>query len=137
MATPRAPFICARCTRSLLLKSRSFATASQSTRRTSAVKGSSAPSEDLPRWKQTPPAMKMPIRLRPLPTNQPRWNVNDKDEPVDQFYDKFIGERAGASARGQEGMSGKGTKGRELLDEEIKVRCALLLFSRSCNGSSC
>ena len=65
--------------------------------------------------------MQMPIRLRPMPQNQPKWDVNTQDEPVDQVYDRFIGERAGASATGQEGMQGRGSKGRELLDEEIKV----------------
>lgn len=124
MATPRAPFICARCTHSLRQHSRSLATATATAsapRRVSNVKGTSAPAEDLPRWKQTPQAMKMPIRIRPLPQDQPRWNVNDQDEPVNQVYDRFIGERAGSSAAGQEGMQGRGTRGRELLDEEIKV----------------
>lgn len=74
--------------------------------------------------------MKMPIRLRPLPQNQPRWSINDQDEPVDRMYDRFIGEWAGASAAGQEGMQGRGTRGSELLDEEIKVCKTELLGSR-------
>lgn len=121
MATPRVPFICARCTQSLRQQYRTFASAYPS-HRVSNVKGTSEPSEDLPRWKQTPPAMKMPIRLRPIPQDQPRWSVNDQDEPVDRMYDRFIGERAGASAAGQEGMQGRGIRGSELLDEQIKVR---------------
>lgn len=76
--------------------------------------------------------MKMPIRLRPLPQNQPRWNVNDQDEPVNQVYDRFIGERAASGAAGQKGMEGRAARGRELLDEEIKVGTAFT--RRSGNG---
>lgn len=122
MANPRAPFICARCTHTLRRQqSRTLATA----HRIANVKGTSAPAEDLPRWKTTPPAMQMPIRIRPLPQNQPEWSVNEKDEPVDAAYDRFLGERAGSRAAGQKGMEGRGTGGRELLDEEIKVCAAL------------
>jgi len=52
--------------------------------------------------------MKAPIRLRPQP-RQPEWKVNDKVEPVDEMYDKFIG-RIGGS-----------TKGKDMLPEEVKV----------------
>lgn len=51
----------------------------------------------------------MPVRLRPQP-NQPTWHVNDKPEPVDEAFDAFIGNSGGRNARG-----------RDLLDEEVKV----------------
>lgn len=63
----------------------------------------------------------MPIRIRPLPSGQPRWSVNDKDEPVNAAFDKFVGDAAGSSVAGQPGMEGRSTKGSEILDEEIKV----------------
>ena len=62
----------------------------------------------------------MPFRVRP-DTRQPVWRVNDKMEPLDEMYDRFIG-RAGDAAKGQEGV--QGTKGSELLPEEVKVRAA-------------
>ena len=64
---------------------------------------------DVPRWKQTPPAMKMPFRLRPMP-KQPEWRVNDQPGPLDEMYDRFI-------AIGK----GESTRGRDMLPEEIKV----------------
>lgn len=54
--------------------------------------------------------MQMPFRLRPQPS-QPVWKVNDKVELVDEAFDKFVGQ-----------AGGKGTRGREVLPEEIKVR---------------
>lgn len=38
------------------------------------------------------------------------WTVNDKVELVDEAFDKFVGQ-----------AGGKGTRGREVLPEEIKV----------------
>ncbi len=61
--------------------------------------------------------MKMHIRLRPKP-KQPEWRVNEKPEPVDEMYDRFVG-RAGEAAKGQVEL--EGTRGRDLLPEEIKV----------------
>jgi large subunit ribosomal protein L15 len=52
----------------------------------------------------------MPFRLRPQPS-QPVWKVNDQVELVDDAFDKFVGQ-----------AGGKGTRGREVLPEEIKVR---------------
>lgn len=52
--------------------------------------------------------MQMPFRLRPMP-NQPVWKVNDSVELVDSAYDRFIGQAAG-----------RGTKGKDVLPEEIK-----------------
>jgi large subunit ribosomal protein L15 len=53
--------------------------------------------------------MQMPFRLRPQPS-QPVWKVNDQVELVDDAFDKFVGQ-----------AGGKGTRGREVLPEEIKV----------------
>lgn len=122
MANPRTSFICARCAahaKPTLLQPRTFASFPPSRAATSVKYKHS--DEHIPRWKETPPAMKMPVRLRPLPQNQPRWSVNKEDEPVDQMYDRFVGERAGEGARGQEGMGERGIRGSELLDEEVKV----------------
>jgi len=53
--------------------------------------------------------MRMPVRLRPQP-NQPVWKVNDRPESVDEAFDAFIG-----------GAGGRNVRGRDLLDEEVKV----------------
>ncbi|KAK4565762.1 hypothetical protein LTR86_003611 [Recurvomyces mirabilis] len=74
------------------------------------------PSQDLPRWQQTPPRMKAPFRLRPTP-KQPEWRVNDSQEAVDEVYDRFLG-RVGEAAKDQTGL--QGTRGRDLLPEEVK-----------------
>lgn len=71
--------------------------------------------------------MQMPFRLRPQPS-QPVWKVNDQVDLVDEAFDKFVGQ-----------AGGKGTRGREVLPEEIKVSrenaatCATA--SRKINGS--
>ena len=109
MSSSRTPFVCASCTRTLRATVkpntvRSFSTTIAKTA------NSFAPSHDEPRWKQTPPQMKMPFRLRPQP-NQPVWKVNEYVELVDQAFDKFVGQ-----------IGGKGARGSELLPEEIKVR---------------
>lgn len=59
----------------------------------------------------------MPERLRPMP-KQPVWKVNDKQGPVDEMYDRFMG-RVGETVTGQVLDS---TSGRDLLTEEVKVR---------------
>jgi large subunit ribosomal protein L15 len=76
---------------------------------TTVAKSAGAPSPDQPRWKQTPPQMQMPFRVRPQP-NQPVWKVNEQVELVDEAFDKFVGQ-----------AGGKGMRGREVLPEEIKV----------------
>lgn len=53
--------------------------------------------------------MQMPFRLRPQP-KQPVWKVNEQVELVDEAFDKFVGQ-----------AGGKGSRGREVLPEEIKV----------------
>jgi len=106
MSTSRTPFVCASCTRTLRATVKPNAIRSFST---TLAKSAGAPSPDEPRWKQTPPQMKMPFRLRPQP-NQPEWTVNDNPELVDDAFDKFVGQ-----------VGGKGTRGCELLPEEIKV----------------
>lgn len=53
--------------------------------------------------------MKMPIRLRPEP-KQPKWRVNADEEKLNEAYDKFLG------------SVGERVRGRDLLDEETKVR---------------
>lgn len=126
MAPSRAPFICARCTRSLQTPtirtpSRLFATASTPHRtRATTPPSRTSSSEQLPRWRQTPKPMQMPIRLRPAP-KQPLWRVNDQQEPLDEMYDAFVGS-AGRSASDIEGSR----RGRDLLPEEIKVFTCVL-----------
>lgn len=61
--------------------------------------------------------MKMPIRLRPV-AKQPEWKVNEDPAVLDEMLDSFIG-RAGTAAKGQ--VEVEGTRGRDLLPEEIKV----------------
>lgn len=61
--------------------------------------------------------MQMPIRLRPVP-KQPVWRVNAEQEPLDQMYDKFVGNCGRAALD----LGGGSKKGRDLLDEEVKVR---------------
>ena len=106
MSTSRTPFVCASCTRTLRATVKPNAIRSFST---TLAKSAGAPSPDEPRWKQTPPQMRMPFRLRPEP-KQPKWEVNEKPELVDEAYDRFVGQ-----------TGGKGTRGCELLPEEIKV----------------
>jgi large subunit ribosomal protein L15 len=106
MSTTRTPFVCASCTRTLRQTIKPNAIRSFST---TVAKSAGAPSPDQPRWKQTPPQMQMPFRLRPQP-NQPVWKVNEQVELVDEAFDKFVGQ-----------AGGKGTRGREVLPEEIKV----------------
>jgi len=62
--------------------------------------------------------MKMPYRVRPLP-KQPLWKVNDRQDLLDEMYDKLLG-RIGEMAKGQLGVTG--TRGRDMLPDEIKVR---------------
>ena len=109
MSTSRTPFVCASCTRTLRATVKPNTVRSFSTTLAKSA-NSFAPSHDEPRWKQTPPQMKMPFRLRPQP-NQPVWKVNEDVELVDQAFDKFVGQ-----------IGGKGARGSELLPEEIKVR---------------
>ena len=121
-STMNSPFICLRCSRALQSQPvrssyRTLATAVRRKRDTSRIAHPSQTSQDLPRWSQTPPAMQMPIRLRPQP-KQPEWRVNDQPEVLDEMYDRFIG-RAGESAKGQDEV--ESTRGRDLLPEEIKV----------------
>ncbi|KAK5116197.1 hypothetical protein LTR62_008523 [Meristemomyces frigidus] len=113
MATPRAPFVCASCARTL----RSTTTPKHTARAFTTIStNQQLPVQDLPRWQQPPPRMKAAFRLRPMP-NQPEWRVNDKIEPLNEMYDNFIG-RAGEGARDQAGV--QGTKGSDLLPEEVK-----------------
>lgn len=105
---PSTPsYICATCARALRTQSskppafRTFTTTS------STPAPRNEPSETPPRWQQTPPAMRMPIRLRPEP-NQPVWTVNDSLENLNSAYDTFIGSAVPRK------------RGSELLDEETK-----------------
>ena len=43
-----------------------------------------------PRWSQTPPAMKAPVRTRPSRQLQP-LKVNDDPRKLDDFYIRFLG----------------------------------------------
>ncbi|KAF2769172.1 hypothetical protein EJ03DRAFT_327616 [Teratosphaeria nubilosa] len=112
MAPSRAPaFVCASCTKAIASQNGRHAV-----RAFSASTSQSAPAQDVPRWQQTPPAMKMRFRVRPQPRG-PAWKVNDRPEPVDEMYDKFVG-RVAEAAHGQEGVAG--SKGSDLLPEEVK-----------------
>ncbi|EEP78981.1 conserved hypothetical protein [Uncinocarpus reesii 1704] len=44
-----------------------------------------------PRWKQTPPAMKAPVRLRGS-GSEPQFEVNSDPEKLDKFYIRMLGE---------------------------------------------
>ncbi|KXT04847.1 hypothetical protein AC578_3484 [Pseudocercospora eumusae] len=108
MNPTRPSFVCASCARALrntTTKAESSRPASTLARRKANV--SSEAQSQLPRWKQTPPALKMPIRLRAQP-KQPVWSVNTDDEKLNQAYDSFCG-RVGGNKRG-----------RDLLSEEVK-----------------
>ncbi|KXT17585.1 hypothetical protein AC579_6165 [Pseudocercospora musae] len=109
MNPPRPSFVCATCARALRYATtkpeETSRAASTLTRRKANV--SSEPQSQLPRWKQTPPALTMPIRLRAQP-NQPVWEANTDDERLDQAYDSFCGRVAGNK------------RGRDLLSEEVK-----------------
>ncbi|EMC94225.1 hypothetical protein BAUCODRAFT_74525 [Baudoinia panamericana UAMH 10762] len=114
MAPSRAPFVCASCARSLRAQRLGPPTANRAFSATTIQHEKL--SSDQPRWKQTPPAMRMAFRLRPVP-KQPVWKVNDDPELLDEMYDAFVG-RVGDAAKGQEGL--QSTSGRDLLPEEIK-----------------
>ncbi|KAI2023819.1 hypothetical protein LOZ12_000215 [Ophidiomyces ophidiicola] len=58
------------------------------------------PSVPTPRWKQTPPAMKAPVRLR---GPEDKFEVNSDPEKLDKFYIRMLGEG-----------------GDEMLSEEVK-----------------
>ncbi|QIX01634.1 hypothetical protein AMS68_007151 [Peltaster fructicola] len=114
-STTRPAFICASCARSLRRAAkpttphRAFSSGGSSSR--DSYTRVAVPTEDrmqLPRWKQTPPAMKMAFRLRPMP-NQPKWKVNEDQELLDKALDRFIGDAAG-----------RGVKGRDVLTDEVK-----------------
>jgi len=46
--------------------------------------------EELPRWAQTPPALKAPVRVRP-PRIQTPLKINKDQRKLDDFYVKFLG----------------------------------------------
>ena len=115
MASSRPSFVCKSCARAF---SKPAPTTTATRTFTTSPVQHQLPSPDLPRWQQTPPAMAMPVRLRPKP-NQPLWRVNTRQEPLDEMYDRFVG-RVGEAAKGQDGLVG--TRGRELLGEDVKVR---------------
>jgi large subunit ribosomal protein L15 len=43
-----------------------------------------------PRWSQTPPALKAPVRVRPPRISQP-LKINKDQRKLDEFYIKFLG----------------------------------------------
>lgn len=49
------------------------------------------PPTPTPRWKQTPPAMKAPVRLRGS-EDVPEFKVNSDPEKLDKFYVRMLGE---------------------------------------------
>ena len=46
--------------------------------------------ETPPRWSQTPPALKAPVRVRPPRIPQP-LKINKDQRKLDEFYNKFLG----------------------------------------------
>ncbi|KAK2811516.1 hypothetical protein FQN50_002139 [Emmonsiellopsis sp. PD_5] len=64
--------------------------------------GSQIDTTSVPRWKQTPPAMKAPLRLRGDP-NKPEFPVNSDPKILDAFYGRLLGK-----------------DGHEMLSEEVK-----------------
>lgn len=50
---------------------------------------------------------------------QPVFKVNEKPEVLDEMYDRFVG-RAGEAAAKEQGL--EGSRGRDMLPEEVKVR---------------
>jgi large subunit ribosomal protein L15 len=46
--------------------------------------------ESPPRWSQTPPALKAPVRVRP-PRIQHPLRINKDQRKLDEFYVKFLG----------------------------------------------
>lgn len=102
---PASPsFVCANCVRALRNNTKPqipFEAARTFANKTPA-RGTTSPSDqsprlyhEQPRWRQTPAAMKMPIRLRPTP-KQPAWRVNDSEERLNQAYDLFLGKDGSA-----------------------------------------
>ncbi|EZF73666.1 hypothetical protein H105_04475 [Trichophyton soudanense CBS 452.61] len=61
-----------------------------------------AVSNSIPRWQQTPPAMKAPVRLRESP-NKTEFKVNSDPAVLDNFYVRMLGQN-----------------GDKLLSEEVK-----------------
>lgn len=133
MSAARTPYVCASCSRSLsaitpraltsVTRTAFFSSTSRTrqdepqsvspstttTTYTPPHVVSSSYSQDLPRWKQTPPGMRQPLRLRPQP-RQPLWKVNTEQEPLDEMYDRLIGRTLGG-----------GIVGRDALPEDVKV----------------
>ncbi|TLD30870.1 hypothetical protein PspLS_02955 [Pyricularia sp. CBS 133598] len=58
---------------------------------------------NLPRWARTPPRMQSTIPIGEMrnPSNRQVWKVNESQEKLDQFYNKFLG-RDGALMLGDE-----------------------------------
>lgn len=46
-----------------------------------------------PRWQQTPARMKMPFRVRPLPSRQPSYNINSDPHVLHGVYDAILGSK--------------------------------------------
>ncbi|KAK2788552.1 hypothetical protein FQN52_006665 [Onygenales sp. PD_12] len=64
--------------------------------------GSQVDTTSVPRWKQTPPAMKAPVRLQGDP-NKPEFPVNSDPKVLDAFYGRLLGK-----------------DGHKMLSEEVK-----------------
>lgn len=110
MKSASPSFVCANCVRTLRNNAQSHVPARRTFANKTPTRGTTSPSNqsprlysDQPRWKQTPAAMKMPIRLRPMP-KQPVWKVNNNEGRLNQAYDLFLGKEGSA-----------------MLDEETKV----------------
>lgn len=112
MSSAKPAFVCASCARALRkstasLSKRALATATTTARHTETAQYDDR--KQVPRWQQTPPAMKMAFRLRPQP-DQPVWKINENPVVLDNALNKFVGDAAG-----------EGIKGADLLEEEVKV----------------
>lgn len=51
----------------------------------------SAETKNTPRWAQTPPAMKAPVRTRPYPAGREEFLVNQDPAKLDAMYARLLG----------------------------------------------
>ncbi|KAF2207153.1 hypothetical protein CERZMDRAFT_51585 [Cercospora zeae-maydis SCOH1-5] len=109
MNPSRPSFVCSSCARVLRTFTKPQATRqfsiSASTRINDSVPEDPA---QLPRWRQTPPRLQQPVRLRPRSEPSKLWRVNSDPEKLNAVYDSFLGPIAG------------NIRGRDLLDEQTK-----------------
>ncbi|KAM3418080.1 hypothetical protein BST61_g6285 [Cercospora zeina] len=109
MNPSRPSFVCSSCARALRTFAKPQATRQFSISVSNRINDSVPEDpEQLPRWRQTPPRLQQPVRLRPRSEPSQLWRVNSNSEKLDTVYDNFLGPIAGNN------------RGRELLDEKTK-----------------